>query len=166
MGMFGVLQTMVAELVPQKEHQPRAYSIMPCVWSLGSVIGPVMGGALVMPCEAYPELFAKGTVFDTYLFLLPNLVSAGILVCGMIIGLLFLEETHTVVKSGEQVRFAPQCRRGIKVVQISRPGAPLHNEDSRAAGIAWVACPSPETAATVAFTRQVLAIILAHGILA
>ncbi|RYP17860.1 hypothetical protein DL765_004258 [Monosporascus sp. GIB2] len=37
-GNMGVLQTTVAELVTVKEHQPRAYTIMPAVWCLGAVI--------------------------------------------------------------------------------------------------------------------------------
>lgn len=93
-GNVGVLQTTVAELVTKKEHQPRAYSIMPFVWCLGSIIGPAMGGALAMPCEAYPWLFTKGGIFDTYPFLLPNLVCVVVLVFGITNGILFLDETH------------------------------------------------------------------------
>ena len=93
-GNVGVLQTTVAELVTVKEHQPRAYSIMPFVWCLGSIIGPVMGGALAQPCTAYPWLFNPDSIFGTYPFLLPNLVCVVILIFGIAIGILFLEETH------------------------------------------------------------------------
>lgn len=93
-GNVGVLQTAVAELVTKKEHQPRAYSIMPFVWCLGSIIGPAMGGALAMPCEAYPWLFLRGSLFDRYPFLLPNLVCVIVLLFGITNGILFLEETH------------------------------------------------------------------------
>jgi MFS family permease len=98
-GNVGVLQTTVAELVTKKEHQPRAYSIMPFVWCLGSIIGPAMGGALAMPCESYPWLFPKGTLFDTYPFLLPNLVCVVVLIFGIANGILFLEETHVDKKT-------------------------------------------------------------------
>lgn len=98
-GNVGVLQTTVAELVTKKEHQPRAYSIMPFVWCLGSIIGPAMGGALAMPCESYPWLFPRGTLFDTYPFLLPNLVCVVVLVFGIANGVLFLEETHAEKKT-------------------------------------------------------------------
>ncbi|RMZ82685.1 hypothetical protein DV738_g1584, partial [Chaetothyriales sp. CBS 135597] len=97
-GNVGVLQTTVAELVTKKEHQPRAYSIMPFVWCLGSIIGPCMGGALAMPCQSYPWLFPKGSLFDEYPFLLPNLVCVVILAFGICTGLLFLEETHAQKK--------------------------------------------------------------------
>jgi MFS family permease len=93
-GNVGVLQTTVAELVTLREHQPRAYSIMPFVWCLGSIIGPVLGGALAQPCIAYPWLFDQDSIFGTYPFLLPNLVCVVILLFGIAIGILFLEETH------------------------------------------------------------------------
>ncbi|PYI25544.1 MFS general substrate transporter [Aspergillus indologenus CBS 114.80] len=93
-GNIGVLQTTVAEIVTVKEHQPRAYSIMPFVWCLGSIIGPAMGGALAQPCDNYPWLFQRGTIFDSFPFLLPNLVCVVVLSSGIIVGLLFLEETH------------------------------------------------------------------------
>jgi MFS family permease len=91
-GNVGVLQTTVAELVTKKEHQPRAYSVMPIVWSVGSIIGPSIGGALAMPCDNLG--FRRGGVFDEYPFLLPNLFCVGILLFGITIGILFLEETH------------------------------------------------------------------------
>lgn len=93
-GNVGVLQTTVAELVTRKDHQPRAYSIMPFVWCLGSIIGPALGGLLAQPCEKYPSIFSTHSIFYTYPFLLSNLICVAILVVGIIVGLLFLEETH------------------------------------------------------------------------
>ncbi|KOS17791.1 putative membrane protein [Escovopsis weberi] len=98
-GNIGVLQTTVAELVTVKEHQPRAYTIMPMVWCIGSIIGPMIGGALARPCISYPDLFPRGTIWDHYPYLLPNLFSAFTVLVGVIIGLLFLEETHTGKKN-------------------------------------------------------------------
>lgn len=97
-GNIGVLQTIVAEIVTVKEHQPRAYSIMPFVWCLGSIIGPAMGGALAQPCENYPWIFQRNTLFDRFPFLLPNLVCIVVLICGIVVGTLFLEETHPELK--------------------------------------------------------------------
>lgn len=59
-----------------------------------SIVGPALGGALAQPCESYPSLFARNTIFDQFPFLLPNLVCAVILAIGVTIGILFLEETH------------------------------------------------------------------------
>ncbi|KAI0132529.1 major facilitator superfamily domain-containing protein [Xylariales sp. AK1849] len=98
-GNMGVLQSTVAELVTTKEHQPRAYTIMPLVWCLGSIVGPMIGGSLAKPCENYPLLFAQGTIWEKFPYLLPNLFSAFICLVGVINGILFLEETHSARKN-------------------------------------------------------------------
>ena len=59
-----------------------------------SILGPALGGTLAQPCKNFPTIFANGTLFDRYPFLLPNLVCAVILACGVAVGVLFLEETH------------------------------------------------------------------------
>lgn len=59
----------------------------------------MIGGALARPCISYPELFPRGTIWDRYPYLLPNLFSAATVFVGVIIGLLFLEETHAMKKS-------------------------------------------------------------------
>lgn len=66
---------MVAEMVPQKELQPRAFSIMPLVWSLGSVVGPSFGGFFAKPAEQYPSVFGNMQLFKTFPYLLPNLLA-------------------------------------------------------------------------------------------
>lgn len=91
---------------------------MPMVWSLGlvepldlpqtymmlsfirSIIGPAIGGALARPCVVYPSIFPKGTIWEQFPFLLPNLFSAICVFFGVIIGILFLEETHEERKEG------------------------------------------------------------------
>lgn len=97
-GNIGVLQTTVAELVTSREHQPRAYTIMPTVWCLGSIIGPAIGGALAKPCSTYPHIFQPGTIWERFPYLLPNLFSAGAVFIGVVIGILFLDETHALKK--------------------------------------------------------------------
>ncbi|KAF2465580.1 MFS general substrate transporter [Lindgomyces ingoldianus] len=92
-GNIGVLQTTVAELVTVEKHQPRAYSIIPSVWCLGTIIGASLGGLLAQPATNCPSLF-KNTIFESYPYLLPNLVCTVVVVFGLTIGILFLEETH------------------------------------------------------------------------
>ncbi|KAL9127061.1 MAG: hypothetical protein Q9217_003990 [Psora testacea] len=60
----------------------------------GSILGPALGGALAQPCKNFPTIFPPDTIFDKYPFLLPNLVCAVVLAVGVLIGMLFLEETH------------------------------------------------------------------------
>jgi hypothetical protein len=63
-----------------------------------SIIGPVIGGALARPCVNYPSIFSPGTIWEQYPYLLPNLFSAATVCCGVVIGILFLEETHAEKK--------------------------------------------------------------------
>ncbi|PHH76917.1 hypothetical protein CDD82_3759 [Ophiocordyceps australis] len=97
-GNIGVLQTTVAELVTMREQQPRAYTIMPMVWCIGSIVGPMIGGALARPCISYPQLFPPGSVWARFPYLLPNLFSAAAVLVGLVVGLLFLDETHATAK--------------------------------------------------------------------
>ena len=46
----------------------------------------------------YPSTFKPGTIFETYPYLLPNLVCATIVVFGLAVGILFFEETHEDIK--------------------------------------------------------------------
>lgn len=84
---------MVAEMVPQKELQPRAFSLMPLVWSIGSVFGPSFGGFFARPAEQYPGLFGNSWLFNKYPFLLPNLVACAFFFVSVVVAILFLHET-------------------------------------------------------------------------
>ncbi|KAF2086665.1 MFS general substrate transporter [Saccharata proteae CBS 121410] len=93
-GNIGVIQTMVGELVHKPEHEPRAYAIMPFIWSVGTIIGPSIGGYFANPSVNFPSLFPPGSLFDRFPYLLPNLICALMLFGSIIAGWLFLEETH------------------------------------------------------------------------
>ncbi|KAH0066235.1 MFS general substrate transporter, partial [Aureobasidium melanogenum] len=97
-GNIGVLQTTVAEVVTVEAHQARAYSIMPFIWCLGSIVGSGLGGTLADPVRNYPGYFEHGSLFEKFPYLLPNLVCAGVVIFGMTVGILFLEETHEDLK--------------------------------------------------------------------
>ncbi|KAF3484023.1 uncharacterized protein GIQ15_03347 [Arthroderma uncinatum] len=92
-GNVGIIRTVVAELVPERELQPRAFSLMPLVWTVGSIFGPAFGGALVNPVEKYPELFGNSRFFKSYPFALPNILSGIFFIVGIVTGFLFLRET-------------------------------------------------------------------------
>ncbi|KXH61036.1 major facilitator superfamily transporter [Colletotrichum salicis] len=110
------------ELVTVKEHQPRAYTIMPLVWCLGSIVGPALGGLLAEPVKSYPQYFKAGTIWEQYPFLLPNLFSAATVFCGVVIGLLFLEETHAERKK----RRDPGVDLGKRIISwVSAKSCPI-----------------------------------------
>ncbi|KAK7430210.1 hypothetical protein QQZ08_003185 [Neonectria magnoliae] len=92
-GNVGIIRTMVAEMVPEKELQPRAFSIMPLVWSIGSVIGPIFGGFFAEPAKQYPNIFGDIEYFKRFPFVLPNLVLTIFFLISAACATLFLHET-------------------------------------------------------------------------
>ena len=82
---------MVAEMVPEKELQPRAFSIMPLVWSLGSIFGPSFGGLFANPATNYPGLFGDSKFLIKFPFALPNIIAAVFFFVGILTGALFLK---------------------------------------------------------------------------
>lgn len=59
-----------------------------------------MGGAFAFPYlnRYLSGIFQPGTIWETYPVLLPNLVSAAVVLVGLVIGILFLDETHPAKK--------------------------------------------------------------------
>ncbi|KAI0126651.1 major facilitator superfamily transporter [Xylariales sp. AK1849] len=92
-GNVGIIRTMVAEMVPEKELQPRAFSVMPLVWSIGSIFGPAFGGFFANPADQFPSLFGNSVFFRAYPFALPNILGSIIFLISLATGILFLKET-------------------------------------------------------------------------
>ncbi|PLB44709.1 permease of the major facilitator superfamily [Aspergillus steynii IBT 23096] len=113
-GNIGVIQTMVGELVKRPEHEPRAYAVMPFVWSIGTIMGPAIGGLLARPAEGFPSFFSPDGLFGIYPYLLPNVVCSILLLCSMLFSWLFLQETHPDMQSAD-------CERDMNDVTAERP---------------------------------------------
>jgi len=93
-----------------------------------------LGGALAQPCENFPTVFPRGTIFDDYPFLLPNLVCSIILVFGVLIGILFLEETHQEKKYERDMG----TEAGQWILSLFRSRSELMTEKTRKALVAEV----------------------------
>lgn len=72
---------------------------MPFVWSVGTIIGPCIGGTFADPHETWPEVFPEGSIFVTFPYLLPNLICAALLFVSIVLGYFLLVETHTALDS-------------------------------------------------------------------
>ncbi|KGQ01877.1 hypothetical protein PAAG_11265 [Paracoccidioides lutzii Pb01] len=104
-GNIGVVQTMVGELVKKPEHEPRAYAVMPFVWSIGTIIGPAIGGYFARPADSFPSVFSPTGIFGTLPYLLPNLICSTLQLISIFAGYFFLGETHPDLRrGGEAVR--------------------------------------------------------------
>ncbi|KAI9848570.1 MAG: hypothetical protein M1837_007239 [Sclerophora amabilis] len=89
-GNVGIIRTTVAEMVPQRELQPRAFSIMPLIWTIGSIFGPSFGGFFANPAQTWGW---QSGFFKTFPYALPNLIASVLFLVGLSAGTLFLHET-------------------------------------------------------------------------
>ncbi|MCJ1467314.1 hypothetical protein MMC07_005938 [Pseudocyphellaria aurata] len=92
-GNVGTFRTVVAEMIPERELQPRAFSIMPLVYTLGSIMGPGLGGALANPAANFPGTFGNSVFFKKYPYALPNIAACAFSAIGLTTGALFLKES-------------------------------------------------------------------------
>lgn len=93
-GSMGVVQTIVGEIVKNPAHEPKAFAIMPFVWSVGTILGPAIGGTFADPVRGYPSVFPKGSLFEEYPWALPNIICSVIMLCSLGLVIFCLEETH------------------------------------------------------------------------
>lgn len=95
-GNVGTTRTMVAEMVTEKELQPTAFSVLPMVWSFGSMLGPSFGGFFAKPTEHMPSIFGNSSFFTKFPFALPNLVASALFVIGITTAVFFLKVITSV----------------------------------------------------------------------
>ncbi|GAA5892611.1 MFS transporter [Sporobolomyces salmoneus] len=90
-GNVAVIKGTMGEITDES-NQARAFSFLPLAWSLGSVIGPLLGGYLSHPAERFPRFFDY-PFFVENPYVLPCLVGALFPFLGTLVGFFFLEET-------------------------------------------------------------------------
>lgn len=127
-GNIAVLQTMVGEIATHRNHQSIAFSMLPLLWNLGCVIGPLIGGSkyLTRPKHNVRPTYL-GSFYDNFLdhhpYALSNIVVALCLCTSALVGFLFLEETHYKAKKRYDIGLAAGdwIRSKIGIVIPPRP---------------------------------------------
>lgn len=115
-GNVGILRTTVAELCPWKELQPRAFSVMPLVYTIGAIFGPTLGGALSNPLRIDPRAPRGDGLLERFPYCLPNIVAAVFFAVGILVGWLFLKETLESKKTHQDLGL----RTGAKITAFVR----------------------------------------------
>ena len=170
-GNIGVIQTMVAELVTKPEHEPRAYSVMPFVWSIGTIIGPCIGGTFADPVSSFPNTFSADGVFGRFPYLLPNLICASMLGVSILAGWLLLDETHPDMQPNVSLPDSTYVSDETPLVAtadaIKKPAVDLRSESygtfEGSDDSVWRRTVEKTTTPKI-FTKRVVALIIALGI--
>ncbi|KAK9686906.1 hypothetical protein K7432_014981 [Basidiobolus ranarum] len=106
-GNVGVIKCMIAEIT-DVTNQSVAFSLLPLMWGVGSIIGPTLGGLLSQPADQYPSLFGQWEFFHTYPYFLPCFVSSLLSLFGLIVAYFYLEETlETKIKKDSPTETTP-----------------------------------------------------------
>ena len=107
-GNVSVLRTMTSENVKEKRYQTKAFLLMPIMFNVGALLGPLFGGALQDPVNTFPGVFGKGNRFGgidgvgwmvRYPYALPNLMNGLLLFVAVLLVVFGLEE----VCAGSQI---------------------------------------------------------------
>ncbi|CAI5757589.1 unnamed protein product [Candida verbasci] len=105
-GNIAVLRTCIGEIATEKRHQAIAFSTLPLLWNVGSVIGASLGGSKYLTRPKDRSDYDSNDLNDFYNsfmdkfpYALSNIVVATILFASLLMGWLFLEETHEKYKS-------------------------------------------------------------------
>ena len=86
-GNQGVVSTCLGELT-DRSNQSKAFTYLPVIYGLGGITGPVIGGVLVSTRNLF-----DASKPNKYPYLLPNLLSAVILMMDLALTAFFLEES-------------------------------------------------------------------------
>lgn len=85
-GNAGVVSTVLGEIT-DKSNQSTFFAYLPVVYGLGSIFGPIMGGLLTgLELPSLP-------IVEHYPYILPNILSAAILLADFVFSMLFLDES-------------------------------------------------------------------------
>ncbi|KAG9001956.1 hypothetical protein FRB93_011928 [Tulasnella sp. JGI-2019a] len=91
-GNVAVIESVLGEITDET-NQAQAFPLAEVTWSIGCVVGPLIGGYLSHPAERYPDMFGHHDFLRQHPYFLPCFVSSMITLCSIIITVIFLEET-------------------------------------------------------------------------
>jgi MFS family permease len=87
-----IIRTMIGDHSTPKT-QAVAFSWFAFAGNVGILVGQIIGGPLADPASQYPGLFGGIEFFENYPYALPGFVVGAISITGVVLSMLFLEET-------------------------------------------------------------------------
>ncbi|KZO92165.1 MFS general substrate transporter [Calocera viscosa TUFC12733] len=133
-GNSAVIQTMISELTDES-NESQAFPLYSLMWTLGSVVGPSIGGTLSRPFEQFPGAFTA-PFWREHPYFLPCLASAGITGLSMFTSLFLRETLPSKPCPGPQATYGTLSAR-------AEEGAEEVAADSEPPPTAWQILRSP-----------------------
>nr|KAJ3417250.1 hypothetical protein HK105_001058 [Polyrhizophydium stewartii] len=133
-GNVGVAKSVLGEITDET-NQARAFSLFGLMFSIGMIIGPMLGGFLAHPAETMPAVFGGVPLLRDNPYLLPCLVSSTVSICGFVFGALHMPETARHLGGYHAVR-----DEEIDIADNASDGAATKAGDCRNIDIEIVSC--------------------------
>jgi len=102
-GNAGVIKSIVCEITDET-NRAQSFALLSVIWSIGTTLGPLIGGTLAHPSIHFPSIFGhpiwRRLPFRThsgfwaeYPYFLPCFTAAGVAIAAWCVALIFLRET-------------------------------------------------------------------------
>ncbi|KAI0364558.1 MFS general substrate transporter [Pilatotrama ljubarskyi] len=105
-GNTGVTKSMMGEITDET-NIAQAFAWMPVAWSVGSTIGPTIGGQLAKPHDRWPSVFSH-PFWVKYPYFLPCAASAAFSAFTFVVTAIFLKEASLLTAHFQSVRKRPK----------------------------------------------------------
>jgi len=125
-GNMGVVKSAMAELTDES-NAAQGFSLLNMAWSVGYIIGPLVGGTLSRPQDRWPHNFSQ-PFWAKYPYFLPCLVIALYSCMSWVVMAIFLKETMTFThKSARIYSDTPQEESNDAAHQDTQKPPPLYS---------------------------------------
>ncbi|KAG5643880.1 hypothetical protein DXG03_009510 [Asterophora parasitica] len=91
-GNIGVTKSVMAEIT-DATNAAQAFSFLPVAWSIGSTLGPLIGGAFTAPATRWPSVLGHVQFFKDYPYFLPCFVATLVPLSAFLLAFIALKET-------------------------------------------------------------------------
>jgi MFS family permease len=92
-GNIGVVKSMTAEMTDET-NAALGYAFFGTTWSLGTTLGPVIGGVLANPTQRWPNSLGHSHLLKVYPYFLPCITVASVSISAFLFGFLGLREVR------------------------------------------------------------------------
>ncbi|KAF5379659.1 hypothetical protein D9615_005771 [Tricholomella constricta] len=131
-GNIGVSKTVIAEIT-DSTNIADAFAIMPMTWSIGSTIGPILGGILSEPAKRWPQSFGRFEFFHTHAYFLPCAAAGLFSLLSGAIAFVGLKETLPSAIANEKRKRAAEASVETSIIS-SDSTTPLLTDDTASYG--------------------------------
>ena len=96
-GSLAAMRTMIADISSERRHQTRAFLLLPMMFNLGMVVGPLLSGFLADSIQIASHADHETAGYDTktrYPYAVPACTSGGLLICAACLVVLKLQDKY------------------------------------------------------------------------